>query len=135
MVRRSVLVSLSAALGACQPLAAPFDPFVNSGPAKEVTPASLAAAYDENEARAQANYGNRLLLVRAKVEGVSLNIKDKPFVNLQWQKTLLPIQLSFEPGYEGDALALNRGQDVQFECLSVEEVLGTPMLKRCRVKR
>ncbi len=131
MIRTATIVTIAMALAGCDAA----DPFVSARPGVAVTPQQLVTAYADNEVRAQQQYGAQLLLVSSMVDAIKLNSSDKPFLNLSWKGSLLPVQLSFEPGYEADASSIEKGKSYSFECLKVSEVLGTPMLSRCRLMR
>lgn len=103
-------------------------------PPLQVTARELFAAYDANEAAAQAKYGNRALLVTGTVDGVDLDFTDKPVVKLRTQNEFMSAQAALVEASHAKATSLSKGQSVTLSCVSVGEVMGTPMLRDCTIQ-
>lgn len=99
-----------------------------------VTIKMLQAAYDANEAKAQRDYGDKLLAVSGNVESVTLDFANDPTVKLSDKGR--EINAYFDQNEAGEAVAqLKKGQRVTVACYKVSEVLGTPNLSDCYVNK
>lgn len=103
-------------------------------PPLKVDAAKLARAYQNNEARAQSDYGDRPLLVSGTVAGVSLDIADDPKVELRTDNQFLNAQASLIDADKPKAKDFDKGQKVTLLCQGVSEVISIPMLKECAVR-
>jgi hypothetical protein len=99
-------------------------------PARAVTAAELADAYEANEQRAQKEYGDQRLAVTGIVDGVALDMFDAPVVHLASGK-FLPVQASFSKDFADQTSSLDKGNAVTVTCGKVSEIMGTPMLDDC----
>lgn len=102
-------------------------------PALQVSIDELVSAYDANEVAAQRKYGGAILEVTGKVDSISLDYEDKPFVTFASEAVIPPVQAKFTDA-GGEATAdLVKGQDVALRCGGVSEMMGTPMLSGCEI--
>lgn len=124
-MRLTVLIGVVIALGAC-------DLLNSNRQTVEVTVEELVATFDENELAALEQFSGKDLLVSASVQSINVGYDDRPFVNLAWEDTLLPVQASFDESATSFLANLRPGDAIQIRCGSVSEVLGTPMLRECR---
>jgi len=101
-------------------------------------PASLsplvACACDANEAAAQMKYGKAQLLVSGKISGITLDMMDKPVVQLETGNEFMSAQASLVEAEQPKAADLKKGQGIKLICASVSEMMGTPMLKDCAIQ-
>lgn len=102
-------------------------------PEMRVTAQELFAAYQDNEARAQQTYGGSRLVVTGTVAGVDLDLTDDPVVKLQTSNQFMSASASLADESKDRAGSLSKGQQVTLTCESVGEVVGTPMLRDCRL--
>lgn len=102
-------------------------------PEIRVTAGELFAAYQDNEARAQQTYGDSRLIVTGTVEGVDLDLMDRPFIKLQTANQFMSAQAQLVEEAQAEAANLEKGQQVTLTCESISEVVGTPMLDDCRL--
>ena len=99
-----------------------------------VTASELFSAYDANEAAAQQTYGKGPLMVSGTVEGVDLDFSDEPFVKLRTSNQFMSAQAHLAEASKARASSLSKGDQIQLLCVSVSEVVGTPMLKDCEIQ-
>lgn len=101
--------------------------------ATPVTAVELFRAYQANEAAAQQQYGDRPLEVSGTVDGVDLDFSDEPFIKLRTDNQFMPAQAKLIAADQPKASSLSKGSSVRLRCESVSEIVGTPMLKDCRI--
>ncbi len=101
--------------------------------AMAVTPAEVAKAYQSNEARAQATYGGKPLLVTGKVEGISLDILNKPFIQLD-TGGFIPANANLDEASQAKAPELNKGDAISLRCSDVQEVISIPQFQDCAIQ-
>lgn len=100
--------------------------------ATPVTIADLQTAYDDNEAKAQRDYGDQLLVIQGTVDDIDLDIFDNPVVTLR--EGALTINTFFKKSEGGIAAAeLSKGQAASVVCRDVSETMGRPSLHECFV--
>lgn len=100
-------------------------------PPLPVTATELFNAYQDNEAAAQARFGGRRLEVSGIVDGVDLDILNKPIVKLVTPNQFMSAQATLTEESASSASSLAKGQKIVLHCKSVGEVIGTPMLRDC----
>jgi hypothetical protein len=103
------------------------------GPPIEASAIELLEAYEANEARAQAQYGDRPIAVTGVVKAIDLDLTDDPTVRLggkgsQYDTATLQLDEATAP----KAVTLDKGQELRAVCSEVTEVIGTPILRECR---
>lgn len=96
-----------------------------------VTALELAKAYDDNEAAAQAKYGNKPLLVTGTVSAITLDFADNPVVQMKGVNEFSDLQLSLAEKAKAQAATVKKGDQMTLRCESVSEVIGSPMLSDC----
>lgn len=103
----------------------------SSVPPTPVTARELAQAYDANEAAAQAQYGDRPLLVTGTVSAVRLNFADDPVIEMVGLYIYSDVQAALADSAKSQASSVSKGTELTLRCDNVTEVLGTPMLHGC----
>lgn len=99
--------------------------------AMKVTAAELAAAYDENEVKADEKYKGHKVEVTGVVSGIDSSIGDEPVVRLAG-KSFDSVMAHDVP--KRDAANLKKGESVTLVCKADGEVIGSPVLRNCSVK-
>lgn len=105
-----------------------------SAPPVEVTARELEAAYAANEVAAQQQYGDRRLLVNARIQSIQLDFADDPYLVLDGSNQFMGPQAHLADASKSMAGSLSKHQNVTLLCESVTELAGTPMLKDCVVQ-
>ena len=101
--------------------------------AKAVSARALFDAFQANEVAAKAEYGVGPIAVSGTVAGVTLDLFDKPVVQLATSNQFMPVQAS---GLDAaTAGAMSKGQNVTVVCARVGEVIGAPMLDDCTIQK
>ena len=85
----------------------------------------LAAAYDDNEAAADAKYKDKLLEVSGVIASIDKGMLDETNVMLQGKNEFLHVAATLEKSEEQKAITLR--------CTGNSEVAGMPMLKDCTI--
>lgn len=91
----------------------------------------LVAEFEKNEVGALAMYEDTTVELDAVVKNIQSGPEDRPFVNLAWDDTLLPVQATFFEDQVDYVASLSPGDAIVLRCDEVTEVLGTPMLGDC----
>lgn len=102
-----------------------------TGPAVEVTPDELRAAYDANEAAAQQQYADKVVLIRGTVHEVSINLTNDPVVALATSDPYTQVRIFLTDETASAAATYQKGQKVAFRCTDVNETMGLPVLLKC----
>lgn len=123
-----VIVGLAMFGGSTKKAADPTEPPI------VVTADTLAFAYKQNEASAQATYGSSPLLVSGEVDGVDLDFANNPFIKLKAENQFMPVQAKLSDESKARANSLSPGDQVKVRCESVSEVIGTPILADCVIQ-
>lgn len=117
--------------------AAPAEESVSSpAPAEEVIKVrarDLAAAYDDNEAAADAKYKDKLLEVSGVIASIDKGMLDETNVMLQGKNEFLHVAATLEKSEEQKAINLHKRQTITLRCTGNSEVAGMPMLKDCTI--
>lgn len=100
----------------------------------EATVEEIAAAYEANEAAAQAKYGDRPLLVTGTLTGISLDFMDKPFLQLKSANEFLPANAALVEADHAKAASLTKGTPIKLLCGGVSEVASMPQLSDCAIQ-
>ena len=103
-------------------------------PVEEVviaTSKEIAAAYDENEARGDALYKDKLIQVTGKVDSVNKDVTDNTVIILAGKKMFQSVHATLNDTEEQTAINVQKGQTVTLRCRGRGEVIGSPMLKDC----
>lgn len=129
-MKKVIAVSAFAVLAACGEPA----PEVPAGPPVEVTAVDLAAAYEANEVAAQQQYGDKPLLVSGTIEGIQLDLFDKPFLTLHAGEMSLGANANLTEASQAKAGSLSKGQQITLLCSGVSEVIGSPQLDECEIQ-
>ncbi|WP_181443603.1 hypothetical protein [Porphyrobacter sp. YT40] len=132
-MRSLSILGILVGLAACGEVSqdAAVDPNV---PPIEVTSVDLAKAFEANEVAAKQTYGAAPLLVSGKVAGITLDLMDKPVVQLPGVNDFQQVQASFAGDATAATAQLQKGQDIVLLCESVSEVIGSPMLDGCTIQ-
>ena len=99
-----------------------------------VTATALFAAYQANRAAAQQQYGNLTLLVSGTVDGVSLDVLNKPVVKLRTPDELMGMQAGLAEASQPKASTLSPGDQVTLRCTGVGTPTGAPVLEHCDIQ-
>lgn len=99
--------------------------------AVKVTAGQLFQAYENNEAAAQQTYGNKLLEVSGRIDGVELDFSDTPIVQLRTSNQFMSASVYLKDAHQSAATAYSKGDNVKFLCEEVTEVMSIPQLKEC----
>lgn len=97
-----------------------------------VTAAQLFDAYQDNEVQADMQYKDKRLLVSGKVDKVSKDVMDKPFVSLSTSNMFMSVLAYDMP--ESAVVTLRKGMPLQLLCRGGGMTLGSPMLRDCGVQ-
>lgn len=113
-------------------------------PAVEVSAAQLSQSFQENEAKAKLDFGEKSLKVSGKVKAIDLDFADNPVIRLAGSGDVQGMGVS-EGGKVTDvavnglskevAAQINRGDALVVVCGKVDEVLGGPQLGDCSVAK
>ena len=101
--------------------------------APKVTAVELYRAYQANEARAQRDYGDRLLEVSGTIDSISLGLGDIPFLELVTDNQFMTAHVELTDEGRKMSADLSKGQKVTLLCRAVSEMAGRPMLKDCDI--
>lgn len=108
-----------------------------------VTAAEISKTFQENEAKAQLAYGDKILEVTGLVKDITLDFSDNPVINLKGSGD------QFDTGFTNDgkltdvtinglpndvAANINKGETHTFICSSIAEALGSAGLSDCKLK-
>ncbi len=100
-------------------------------PMISVSASQLVKAYDENEVRAQQDYGNHILDVTGVVGSITLDITNDPTINFDVGGTLTGVSVDFAEGQSQFVAELKKGQTITVRCNEISEVQGSPVLRQC----
>ena len=109
--------------------AAPVEEVIN------VTADELLAAYKENELAGDKQFKGKTLLVTGVLDSIQSGIGDSPFLLLKAGDEFefnMP-QAHFNASETDSLVALKKGARIQIQCVSEGEMMGSPMLKDCKV--
>lgn len=102
-------------------------------PGLKVTARELFRAYQDNEAAAQAQYGERILDVSGTVESVDLDLTDDPVVRLETDNQFMSAMVDLIDSEKPKAASLNKGQVIVVRCTEIREIVGSPSLRHCAI--
>lgn len=97
----------------------------------EVSADQLLQAYADNEARAQSAFGGKRVAVSGIVDSVSLDLFDKPVVNIRGSDRYSFQSVMCQPKNESDANTLDKGQKIVAIGEIGVEVIGSVALEDC----
>jgi hypothetical protein len=97
-----------------------------------VTSAQLFDAYQDNEVQADLQYKGRRLLVSGKVDKVSKDVLDKPFVSLTTSNMFMSVLAYDMP--ESAVASLRKGMSLSLLCTGNGMTIGSPMLHDCTIR-
>jgi hypothetical protein len=131
-----ILIALVVGLGwlgmTIPPTQTPSAPATNSDqPPVKVTAQTLFAAYQDNEAAAQQDYGDRPIEITGKVQSIDLGLGDEPSITLVTANQFMGVHLKLQSDAQGKAADVKKGQTLVALCASVTELAGTPFAKDC----
>lgn len=98
-------------------------------PEVTITAGELAAAYKDNEMRANAAYKDKIIKISGVVRSIDSDLTDQAVVHLEGGD-LLGVSLHDVP--QEVAIELDKGSEVTFVCIGGGEVVGSPVLNKCR---
>jgi hypothetical protein len=99
-----------------------------------ITAPELFTAYQANEAAAQQQYGDVPLLVSGTVDGVTLDVLNKPVVKLRTPDELMSMQAGLTEASQPKASKLSPGEQVTLRCTGVSTPTGAPALEHCDIQ-
>jgi hypothetical protein len=97
-----------------------------------VTAIQLFNAYQDNEVQADMLYKDKRLLVSGKVDKVSKDVMDKPFVNLATSNMFMSVLAYDMP--ESAVASLRKGTALTLLCHGGGMTIGSPMLRDCTIQ-
>lgn len=101
----------------------------------EVTADELLAAYKENELAGDKKYKGKTLLVTGVLDSIQSGMGDTPYLLLKAGDEFefsMP-QAHFDASETDSLVALKKGESIKIQCVSDGEMIGSPMLKKCKV--
>lgn len=113
------------------------------GPPVAVTAVEISKVFQENEAKAQLQFGNKTLEVSGTVKEINLDMMDAPVVKLKGSGDEYGMGINQEGkmtdvdinGLANTAAAnINKGQKLTFTCTSITEAMGGAGLSGCTLK-
>ena len=103
----------------------------STAPGTPVTANELFLAYQDNEAAAQARFGNSVLDVTGVVQSVDLDFTDDPVVRLETDNQFMAAMVHLIDADKPKAANLSKGMKVTVRCAGIREVIGSPSLQDC----
>ncbi len=97
-----------------------------------VTTTQLFDAYQDNEVQADMQYKGKKLLVTGKVDKVSKDVLDKPFVSLSTSNMFMSVLAYGMP--ESSVASLRKGMSLTLMCQGGGMTIGSPMLHDCSIQ-
>jgi putative nucleic acid binding protein len=97
-----------------------------------VTAAQLYDAYQDNEVQADMQYKDKRLLVSGRVDKVSKDVMDKPFVSLSTSNMFMSILAYDMP--ENAVATLRKGTALTLLCRGQGMTIGSPILRDCSIE-
>lgn len=101
----------------------------------EVTADELLAAYKENELAGDKKFKGKILLVTGVLDSIESGMGDTPYLLLKAGDEFefsMP-QAHFDKSETDSLVALRKGERIKIQCVGNGEVIGSPMLKDCKV--
>lgn len=101
----------------------------------EVTADELLAAYKENELAGDQEYKGKTLVVTGVLDSIQSGIGDTPYLLLKAGDEFefsMP-QAHFDKSETDSLVTLKKGESIKIQCLGDGEMMGSPMLKDCKV--
>lgn len=101
----------------------------------EVTADELLAAYKENELAGDKQFKGKTLIVTGVLDSIQSGFGDTPYLMLKAGDEYefnMP-QAHFNASETDSLVALKKGESIQIQCVSDGEMMGSPMLKDCKV--
>lgn len=102
-------------------------------PIEAIGAPELYAAYDANEAGAQARFDGKRLQVTGTIESVALDVTDDAVIHLESANKYQTVSAKMADESKAAASRLSKGETVTVTCDSVMEVIGIPILSDCRL--
>lgn len=106
---------------------------VAAGPALQVTPEELRAAYDKNEVAAKAAFAGRVLTMTGELDKIDLDLTDDPVLRFKTAKPYDHVSANFTKADSAAVGLLEKGQQLTVTCGKITEMMGTPILSECRI--
>lgn len=97
----------------------------------DVTASELGRAYEENEVKAQSQYGGKVLRVTGKIQSISLDFLDEPVIGLRGANEFSLVSVHLEKSDVEKTSELSKGQQLTVTCSELSEVIGSPQLSEC----
>jgi hypothetical protein len=97
----------------------------------KVKASQLYKDFDDNEARAIKKYTDKRIQITGIVDRIDSTFNDKPVVYLKTPNLFSSVHIDLVESDWGKAENYNKGQQKTFICESVDEMIGSPMLKDC----
>lgn len=101
----------------------------------KVTADELLAAYKENELAGDKQFKGKTLIVTGVLDSIQSGFGDTPYLMLKAGDEYefnMP-QAHFDASETDSLVALKKGESIQIQCVSDGEMMGSPMLKDCKV--
>ena len=98
-----------------------------------VTAKDLWSAYDANEVAADEQYKGKRLIVTGKLQSIDKGILDDVVLKLRTKNQFLSVHATLRDSEKAAAAALKKGVTVKVRCIGDGLILGSPLLKKCRL--
>ncbi len=105
----------------------------NSQPAETITAAELDKVYQENEVNADSRFKGKLLLVSGTVGDISKDFTDDMILTLKGEN-LIGVRAYVSDADKAAVANVKKGQSVSVICKGDGMMVGSPVLKGCRLK-
>lgn len=99
-----------------------------------VTASELHQAFAQNEVAAKARFEGSALMVSGRIDAIELDMLDNPQLRLSAGTQFDYVAAGFDKSASSAVSGLQKGQDVTVLCEEVSEVIGTPMLRNCKLQ-
>jgi hypothetical protein len=103
-------------------------------PAVTVAAVDLWKAYDANEVAADEVYKDKRLLVTGAVASIDKDIMDDVVLMLSTPNEFMKVHAQLEDSEASAAAALKKGASVTVACTGGGLIMGSPILKDCRIQ-
>ncbi len=101
----------------------------------KVTADELCNDYEKNEINADKKYKNQLLEISGVVDGIDSDIMDEPVVRLKCGNEYSFTNVSCSFTSKDEAAELEKGKEITIIGKSTGEVIGSPTVKDCQIKK
>lgn len=93
----------------------------------------IAAAYDQNEARADAIFKGKVIKLTGIIAGIDKDVVDNTVIQIRGLNEFQHVHATLAEGEAKKALNLRKGQKIVMKCIGGGEIIGSPMLDKCEI--